>query len=395
MIKLNINKIKTIPGNVSDEFGFCVFGEPEEDIKDWIQHHGFETHQSGHYTNIKTNPNIRMSDIFETTPPFKYMDGFSPNLNKKLHLGHFSNLVLARAFKALGVCDNTVSIFGDTLEGAVHKDEALSYINGFIAKCFEYAPEKTFYASEVKHSGNFIEDGDGKYSGTKIFKIGDEKMVAIKSDGSTTYFCQDVALAETLNAPTIYLTGKEQDNHFRLLKHLFPHTHHVGLGLVKVSGKKMSSREGNVILMEDFIKETVSKFDNEDFKLAYNIFAGFTLKSAPESDKSINMDDIADPKKSEGLYVSYTMARLKSAGIEYKVAENPSQRIEFAYVKAKECFVPNVLFKEIVDECKEINGLYAERTIKGNDENNKIFSEKLSQILWGCQKLGLFFIDKV
>lgn len=394
-MKLSINKIKTIPKTINDEFGFCVFGEPNDEIKSWIRHHKFETYQSGRYTNIKIGIDVNVNDIFLNRVPFVYMDGFSPNLNKKLHLGHFSNLVLARAFKELGVCKNTVSIFGDTLTGAVSKEEALIYINEFIATNFEYKPDKKFFASEVKYTGTLLVDGTDKYEGTKIFDIGGEKMVGIKGDGSTTYFCQDVALAEMLNAPTLYLTGKEQCNHFRLLKVLFSSIEHVGLGLVKVSGKKMSSREGNVILMEDFIDEVATHFDKIDFKLAYNIFAGFILRSVPNSDKNVNMDEVSDPKKSEGLYVSYTMARLRSAGVNYVVTEQPSQTMKFAYMKAYNNLSPNVLFEVIVDLCKEINGLYIEHTIKGNKENEIMFQEKLSHVLWGCQKLGLFFINKV
>jgi arginyl-tRNA synthetase len=394
-MKISINKIKIIPKTLRDEFGFCVFGEPSDEVKSWIEYHGLETSQSGHFTNINVKPEVKLSDIFEVKTPFKYMDGFSPNLNKKLHLGHFSNLVLAKTFKSLGICKDTVSIFGDTLDGSVSKEDALLYINEFIATNFEYKPSKTFYASEVKYNGTLLEDGEGKYEGTKVFKVGKEKIVAVKGDGSTTYFCQDVALAESLDAPTLYLTGQEQCNHFRILKGLFPHIEHVGLGLVKVSGKKMSSREGNVILMEEFIDEVIKHFEKTDFKLAYNIFAGFILKSSPESDKNVNMDDISDPKKSEGLYVSYTMARLKSAGVEYVVAENPLQLIEFSYLKAKNNFAPNILFDAVIDLCKEINGLYVEHTIQGNDENKKMFEEKLSQVLWGCQKLGMFFIEKV
>jgi hypothetical protein len=394
-MKISVKKVSVIPKAIGSGFGFCVFGEPSDEIKSWVSHHLLKTHQSGHYTNISVPENLSMSDLFETKDAFKYMDGFSPNLNKKLHLGHFSNLVLARAFRALGVCEDTVSIFGDTLDGGVSKDDALKYINEFISAHFEYKPGKTFYASEVRYEGTLLEDGEGKYEGTRVFKVGEEKIVAIKGDGSTTYFCQDVALAETLGASTLYLTGREQCNHFRLLKGMFPSVEHVGIGLVKVSGKKMSSREGNVILMEEFIDEVTSHFEHVDFKLAYNTFAGFILRSAPESDKNVNMDDVSDPKKSDGLYVSYTMARLKSAGVEYIVADTPSQPMEFAYLKAKNSFMPNVLFAETVELCKEINGMYVEHTIKGNNENKNMFQEKLSQVLWGCQKLGLFFINKV
>ncbi|NQY94328.1 MAG: helix-turn-helix transcriptional regulator, partial [Campylobacteraceae bacterium] len=42
-----------------------------------------------------------------------------------LHIGHLSNLVLAKAFQKLGVGENFISILGDTLEGSVKKEDSL------------------------------------------------------------------------------------------------------------------------------------------------------------------------------------------------------------------------------------------------------------------------------
>jgi hypothetical protein len=221
------------------------------------------------------------------------------------------------------------------------------------------------------------------------------KVVGIKSNGQTSYFYQDVSLAKMLNSPTLYLTGKEQSNHFKLLKHLFPDIQHIGLGLVKVSGKKMASRIGNVLLIEDLIEKVTEEFNN-DLKLVYNVFAGFILKSNPEVDKSINLDVISNPKNSSGLYISYTMARLISAGCELKIQNKfNSLGLAFAEIKSKTSLKPNILFEAIVENCKEINSLYVSHRIKDNDKNKAMFELMLSDLILGCNKLGLFIIDKV
>lgn len=393
-MKLDINKVKTVPKSLSNDFRLCVYGIPYPDVQKWIDDNSFVTEAADGYTNIALPDEVKLSDIFSEGRMFEWMDGFSPNLNKKLHIGHFSNLVLGKAFKALGICKKTVSIYGDTLEGEVKKKDALESLEKY-QKAFQYFPDKSLMASQMRYEGNLLKDGTGDYEGTKIFEVGQDRVVGIKSTGQTSYFYQDVSLAKTLNAPTLYLTGKEQCRHFELLKILFPDIQHVGLGLVKVSGQKMASRIGNVILIEDFIEQVKEAFSGNT-QLIYNVFAGFILRSGPEVDKGINLDIISNPKNSAGLYLSYTMARLNSAGCELKSKEYfNSRELEFAFLKAKSNLKPNILFEALTEHCREINSLYINHTIKDSDTNKKMFEMKLSDLAYGCNKLGLFIIDKV
>lgn len=387
-MKINITKLKTVPKQLSTDFELCVFGEPDHEIQSWINHHNFQIYQSGKFTNIKIDKPV--ADIFIISDPFTHMDGFSPNLNKKLHIGHMSNLVLANAFKSLGIAKENVSLLGDTLEG-FSQEEAMGLLSKY---CLDWGYQsKKYFASKVIYKGDLLKDGSGEYSGTKIFEIGDERIVGIKSSGHTTYFYQDIAFAEMLNSPTIYLTGKEQCNHFGILKKLYPHIHHIGLGLLKAHGKKMSSSVGNVILIEDFVEIAKAMF-GDNTKLIYNVFAGYILKADPGSDKNINIDMLNNPKNSGGLYISYTMAKMNSAGMEF-ISGPPSNKMEYHYLKAKETYSPHYLYDYIMDVCKKINGLYLTHIIKGNQENQKLFQPLLSDLLWGADKLGLFWVEKV
>lgn len=393
-MKIHINKLKIVPKSISNDFKLCVYGEPEQEIKDWIQVNKFISEQKEKYTNIIIPQGTNLSDVFSEPKQFEWMDGFSPNLNKKLHIGHFSNLVIGKAFKSLGICNKTVSIYGDTLDGKVKKEDAILALTKYQTD-FNFLTDKSLMASEVKYGGELLQDGDGEYSGTKVFKVGEEKVVGIKSNGQTSYFYQDVCLAEMLNAPTLYLTGKEQCNHFELLNILFPNNNHIGLGLVKVSGKKMGSRLGNVILIEEFI-DLVSDTFAGDIQLIYNVFAGFILKSNPEVDKGINLDIISNPKNSAGLYLSYTMARLKSAGCEFKdIDKFESSELEFSLLKAKVNLKPNILFEVLINHAKDINTLYLNHKIIGNEENKIMFENKLSDLIFGAKSLGLFTINKI
>lgn len=397
-MKVDINKFKVAPKSLYPDFTLCVYGTIDEELLQWAQKHQIEIHNQGKYTNFILPENIDYSEAFINSNQFEWLDGFSPNLNKKLHIGHFSNLVIGKAFQSLGVCKNTVSIYGDTLTGDISNEDGLKFLRYYQNK-FYFHPSKEFMASEIKlqDESNLI-DGIGDYSGTKIFKIKKEKIVAIKSNGQTSYFYQDVALAQKLNAPTLYLTGAEQENHFKNLKELYPHIKHISLGLVKVSGKKMGTRFGNVILIEDFINEIKENFDN-DYQLMYNVFAGFILQSNVEVDKKINLDSINNPKNSKGLYLSYTIARLFSAGCEPELVNHKnkfqSHELNFALLKSKFNFEPNILFDSLYLHCKKINNLYETHTIKGNSKNKIMFNCLLGDLLIGFLKLGLFPIKKV
>lgn len=391
--KISINNIRTLPPHMNS-FGFCVYGEPSQEIVDWANSWGFKIEEGKPYTNISVPMNFDIKECFEKFHQYKYVDGFSPNLNKHLHIGHMSNFVLAKTFQNLGVGDKFVSILGDTIDGAVEKADALDKYKMY-CEMFGLDVSEVFYASEMKYEGNLLKDGEGKYEGTKVFDTGEEKIVGIKSDGSTSYFYQDMAFAEKLGAPTLYLTGHEQDGHFGALKKFHPNTNHIGLGLVQVNFKKMGTRHGNAYYFSDLLEETAKKF-NGDFELAYNVLAGFILKIDPKKDKKINMEILDNAKNSPGLYLSYTLVRLTSAGVRaMKTIEFNSTELQFKYMKSLINLQPNILFNGLVDHCKMINGLYEKHTIKGNPENEVMFSNLKEDLELGMNKLGLFLVDKV
>jgi arginyl-tRNA synthetase len=392
-MKLNINKVKLIPRGLN--FGFCVYGEPSQEILDWATHWSLFIEKVGPYTNITPSKDTNIFEIFETPKVYEYGDFFSPNLNKHLHLGHLSNLIIAKCLQSLGVSKKTLAILGDTLEGDVNKEDALTKYNEYCSQ-FGYTLDDLFFASEQKLPENLewiLSDGDGEYEGTKIFNMG-EKIVGIKSDGSTSYFYQDIALAAKLRAPTLYITGLEQNPHFENVRYYYPNNKHIGLGLVTVNGEKMSSSKGNVIFMDNILNLVKEKFN--DAKLAWNVLAGFILKYDLPSMKNIDMDQIDNVKLSHGLYLSYTLARLKSAGMTpNNIDMFISKNLQFRLLKAKTSLQPNFLFEEMIEHCKVINKMYIDYHIKDNIENQQKFQPLMDDLLFGMKSLGMFEIDKV
>lgn len=394
-MKIAIESVKLIPKEVSKYFGVCIYGELDDSIKEWINFHNLKHEQVGSYTNIHIDQNLEELFI-NNSKSFEFVDGFSPNLNKHLHLGHASNLVLAKAFVSMGVAKKTIAILGDTFTGEVTKEEALQKYQENCAK-YHYSVDQLYIASQMLcQDESIMVPGAGKYENTKVFIVGEEKIVGVKADGSTSYFYQDVALAQKLNAPTLYLTGKEQCNHFALLKKLFPQTHHLGLGLVKVKGGKMSSRDGNVIMFDEVMHMLKTDFGFESDGLAYNVLSGLILKSQPSVDKNVDLDTLKNPLNSAGLYLSYTLAKMKSAGVHVEEKQNFSDlTLQFKEMKSKRALTPNVLFEGLTDHAHKMSVLYETHTIKGNEENKKMFASMASDLLLGMQKIGMFNIDKV
>ena len=391
-MKIDPNIIKTTPKTLP--FAFCTYGEPSEEILEWIKFWGIQQVSSGPFTNFVLPSDLSISELFLPAKYYKYIDSFSPNLNKRMHMGHLANLITAKFIQSMGIGGIYISVLGDTLTGIVSKEYAFSDLQNY-CDLFNYHIEEIFFASELKIlDESILFDGEGEYEGTKIFKVKDQKIVAIKNTGQTTYFYQDVAVAQALDAPTLYVTGFEQNEHFASLKVLFPHIDHIGMGLVMLDGKKMSSSEGNVIFIEDYIKQLKKIFDDE--KLLWNIIAGSILGSTINSVKKINTKDILNVKMSAGLYISYTQAKMWSAGLPYEQTTQFSDpELEFKYLKAKYNLQPNILLSGTVQLCEKINKLYEDHRIKDNVENQKMFQVLVNDLMLACKYLGLFKIDKV
>lgn len=149
-MKININNVKTVPSGIKEcsEFELCIFGQPNEEIAEWINSNKLKQNLSGLFTNIAISAEHKLDELFYPAQQFEYLDGFSPNLNKKLHLGHFSNLVLAKSFQSLHISNKTISMLGDTLEGEITKEQALNHFKAYCDQ-FKLTIDQEYFASET------------------------------------------------------------------------------------------------------------------------------------------------------------------------------------------------------------------------------------------------------
>ena len=387
----NKQQLKAIPKGLKKGFGLCVFGKPTEETLSLANQCGLVSVEAGSFTDFMPTDATDFSPLFGAKQ-FEYMDGFSPNLNKHLHVGHMSNFVIAKAFQCMGVAKKTVAMLGDTVHGDVDQAEALAAFEKYCAD-FGYTVDAAHMASNLKYSGAMSE-GCGEYAGSKVIDVNGAPVVLVKSNGTTSYFYHDLAFAELLSAPTLYLTGYEQCGHFQTLKAAFGHIEHVGLGLVKYKGK-MSSRNGNVVMASELLGDLNAIFDGNEC-LSYNVFAGQILKNNPVSDKLFDLEIASNPVASPGLYVSYTEARLKSAGVNVAAADKfNSPALQYHALKAKAEMNPATLFNALYEHCADINQLYKTHKIAGNADNKKMFEAMFADLQLGMDAVGLLHVDKV
>lgn len=160
-----------------------------------------------------------------------------------------------------------------------------------------------------------------------------------KSDGTTLYATRDLAAAiyrqETYHfQKSLYVVGNEQSLHFKqffaVLKKMGYHwqegMHHVPFGMMLKDGKKMSTRKGKVVLLEEVLNDAIA-LALEDIKkknptlatkeeVARQVGTGAVifhdLKNFRQNDIEFSVEDMLRFEGETGPYIQYTHARASS-----------------------------------------------------------------------------------
>ncbi len=270
-------------------------------------------------------------------------------------------------------------------------------------------------------------------NGAKVVMLDEYNMppcIIKKSDGATIYATRDLAAA-TYRKKTydfyknIYVVGEAQSLHFKQLfttLKLMGHDwaddcKHVAFGLVRFADKKLSTRKGDVIFLEDLLNESVEKtlevineknpdLENKE-EAAKKIGIGSVvfayLKNNREKDIIFDWKEILSFDGETGPYVQYSYARGKSilrrtgevkGNVDYSKL---SSKEEFELVKTLESFKksilhsidklePYVVTRYAIEVAKGFNKFYnAHSIINAEDEATKIARIKLVEAT--CQVL--------
>ncbi|MEH7305685.1 arginine--tRNA ligase [Neobacillus drentensis] len=226
-----------------------------------------------------------------------------------------------------------------------------------------------------------------------------------KSDGATLYATRDLAAAlyrqeEYQFVQSLYVVGHEQSLHFKQLIAVLAkmgcdwsnQMHHIPFGMMLKDGKKMSTRKGKVVLLEEVLNESIAMarhnieeknptLSNKD-EVAKQVGVGAVifhdLKNNRMNDIEFSLEEMLRFEGETGPYVQYTYARacsilrkaagkIESAAATYTNSWEKEWRItsllmEFSPAIKRAClnFDPSQVAKYIIDLAQAFNKYYAE-----------------------------------
>ncbi|MGT2930109.1 arginine--tRNA ligase [Streptococcus dentasini] len=239
-------------------------------------------------------------------------------------------------------------------------------------------------------------------------KYGIEHPALIKkSDGATLYITRDIAAALYRNrtydfAKSVYVVGNEQASHFKQLKAVLTEMGydwaddivHVPFGLVTKDGKKLSTRKGNVILLEPTIAEAIKRAQEQinaknpnlpnKSEVAHAVGVGaikfYDLKTDRLNGYDFDLDAMVSFEGETGPYVQYAYARIQSIlrkadfkvdpAADYSLDDAESweivkliQNFPATIKRAADNFEPSVIAKFAINLAQAFNKYYAHTRI--------------------------------
>ena len=236
-----------------------------------------------------------------------------------------------------------------------------------------------------------------------------------KSDGATLYMTRDLAAAfyrkENYDfAQSIYVVGNEQSIHFKQLKAVLNELgfdwandiHHVPFGLITKDGKKLSTRKGKIVLLEEVLNEAINlakaqiEAKNPDLankdQVAHQVGVGAVIFHDLKNDRLNNFDfsleEVVRFEGETGPYVQYTHTRCASIlrktnfeaqeGADYSLGDTESwevikllQAFPATVVRASEKYEPSVIAKHAIQLAQSFNKYYAHTKIVNDDSEQQ------------------------
>ncbi len=291
--------IKPIPLNIG--VGITSFQELPK-----YEEAGFRAEQVGRYWNYHFTTRFWEWGSEQAFFGHKYViDGFSPNLNKELHIGHLRNLAVARSLKGIHPNAKMVAMLGAAVGIEPWALEQLDEWYQFTG----YLPDM-YYDTSLPDNVDTV-DGEGDQAGCKVWMGPKGPVIVTRSDGRHTYAHHDLSFMK-LVGPTHYVTGAEQKEHFESLG---VGEKHLPMGLVLgADGKKISSRDGGAMTAREALTQVADHLEDtpQPEELAWNVVAWNFLKTSRGKNVIFNPEEWTK-NDSPGMYISYTYARVGKA----------------------------------------------------------------------------------
>ena len=295
------------------------------------------------------------------------------------------------------------------------RDESLVEFNRIYEKLdvhFDSFNGEAFYNDKMDEAIQILEE-KGLLQESKGAQIVDLESYNLppalirKTDGATLYITRDIATAmyrkRTYDfVKSIYVVGQEQINHFKQLKAVLKEMGfdwsddmtHITFGLVTKDKKKLSTRKGNIILLEPTLDEAILRalsqieaknpnLENKE-EVAHAVGVGavkfFDLKTDRDNGYDFDLEAMVSFEGETGPYVQYAYARIQSilrkanfvpsTENNYKLADAESWEIikhiqNFSTVveRAGDKFDPSLIAKYAINLAQAFNKYYAHTRI--------------------------------
>ena len=277
--------------------------------------------------------------------------------------------------------------------------------------------------------------------GARIIDLADKGIntpcIIEKSNGSTTYATRDLAAilyrARTYNFDkALYVTSYEQTLHFKqvfevakLLGLDEKYTNgleHVPFGMVLLPTGKMSTREGNVVKLEDLLNEAIeraykiieeknSELENKE-EIAKKVGIGAVifndLANSRIKDEVFDWDTILNFQGDTGPYIQYTYVRTRSIlekatyismikDIDIKLLQDEYSlniikiiyNFEDTLIQVTNKEEPSILSRYLIDLAKAFSNFYNENKILGEEENLQNARIYITYMVSNILKIGM------
>ena len=316
---------------------------------------------------------------------------------------------------------------------------------------------EAFYSDKMQEVVDILEKS-GKLEesqGAKIVNLEDQGIntpcIIVKSNGSSTYATRDLAAilyrARTYNFDkALYVTSYEQVLHFKQVfataKYLgldekyLKGLEHVSFGMVLLPTGKMSTREGNIVKLEELLNESIDRakeiieqknpqLENKE-EVAKKVGIGAIifndLSNSRVKDEVFDWNTILNFQGETGPYIQYTYVRTKSvlekSGVDVNnisfdmvnldnLEDSYSQNIiKLLYdfhnvlVQVTEKSEPSILSRYLIDLAKAYSVFYNENRIMVDDislKNSRVYlTYAVGKVLKiGANLLGMDMPEKM
>lgn len=307
---------------------------------------------------------------------------------------------------------------------------------------FDHYTGESFYIDKIDAAMDRIKAaGVTEISdGALVVPLGDDLPPCLlqKSDGATLYATRDLAALFYREATfdperIIYVVALDQSLHFQQLKlvlekmdlPLAEAVEHVAFGLVKLPEGKMSTRRGQMVLLDDVLHEATSRVQtiiaekNPELanreQVAEQVGIGavvfHNLKNSRMRDIIFDWNEVLNFDGETGPYLQYTHARCMSllrksgqqqfdlpddlAGLAEEAAQQVLKRLSLfpeAIARATESYEPSTVSRYLLDLAQDFNRFYNACRIIGEAEAVQASRLALVKAVATVLRRGLFLL---